>query len=346
MQADEARAGLELREGAIQVLVAEDPLRLVGLVRAAEEDDLGVPLHELDLRREVLAHGLHREGEHAGAREQGGAAIGVVVSSSVSSSMPSRGARPARRSRALRRVVRDEAEAVPVGPERPHGFGPTRHGLARHVQDAVDVEQNRRHAPRVYSRPPRARAPARRDPAAHVPLERPGGQHAQKTETRVEAIFDVEASATLSEAQKRRLRTKVGPVVRAVAQDERSQSRNRELALERLADAIREGLRTEAPAPSDHPDEGVQRAATRREKDQKPHQEGCASRPTRTDSSCQSGRTASTIGSCCGIDWRCRPLSARSGSSGQARTFSPTTSSCSLPPGASTALPTGLSTAS
>jgi ribosome-associated protein len=73
----------------------------------------------------------------------------------------------------------------------------------------------------------------------------PGGQHAQKTETRVEAVFDVESSATLSEAQKRRLQDRIGPVVRAVAQDERSQSRNRELALERLAEAIAAGLRTQ-----------------------------------------------------------------------------------------------------
>jgi ribosome-associated protein len=71
----------------------------------------------------------------------------------------------------------------------------------------------------------------------------PGGQHAQKTETRVEAVFDVAASATLSEGQKRRLISRAGPVVRAVAQDERSQWRNRELALERLADALRAGLR-------------------------------------------------------------------------------------------------------
>jgi ribosome-associated protein len=71
----------------------------------------------------------------------------------------------------------------------------------------------------------------------------PGGQHAQKTETRVEAVFDVARSATLSEAQKRRLTTRVGPVVRAVAQDERSQTRNRELALERLGAAIRAGVR-------------------------------------------------------------------------------------------------------
>ncbi|HYZ20068.1 MAG TPA: alternative ribosome rescue aminoacyl-tRNA hydrolase ArfB [Gaiellaceae bacterium] len=73
----------------------------------------------------------------------------------------------------------------------------------------------------------------------------PGGQHAQKTETRVEAIFDVEASETLSARQKQRVVGKVGPVLRAVAQDERSQARNRELAVERLADALREALRVE-----------------------------------------------------------------------------------------------------
>ena len=71
----------------------------------------------------------------------------------------------------------------------------------------------------------------------------PGGQHAQKTETRVEAAFDVAASATLTEAQKRRLVRQAGPLVRTVAQDERSQARNRELALERLAETIRAGLR-------------------------------------------------------------------------------------------------------
>jgi ribosome-associated protein len=73
----------------------------------------------------------------------------------------------------------------------------------------------------------------------------PGGQHAQKTETRVEAVFDVAKSDTLSETQKTRLFERVGPIVRAVAQDERSQSRNRELALERLAAAIRAGLRVQ-----------------------------------------------------------------------------------------------------
>jgi ribosome-associated protein len=73
----------------------------------------------------------------------------------------------------------------------------------------------------------------------------PGGQHAQKTETRVEAVFDVEASEALSKPQKSRVIRKAGPVLRAVAQDERSQARNRELAIERLADALREALKVE-----------------------------------------------------------------------------------------------------
>jgi ribosome-associated protein len=71
----------------------------------------------------------------------------------------------------------------------------------------------------------------------------PGGQHAQKSDTRVEAAFDVEASTALTEAQKRRVVSRAGPVLRAVAQDERSQWRNRELATERLVEALRDALR-------------------------------------------------------------------------------------------------------
>jgi ribosome-associated protein len=71
----------------------------------------------------------------------------------------------------------------------------------------------------------------------------PGGQHAQKSETRVEAVFDVEASAALSPAQKKRVVAKAGAVLRAVAQDERSQLRNKELAVERLTEVLREALR-------------------------------------------------------------------------------------------------------
>ncbi len=73
----------------------------------------------------------------------------------------------------------------------------------------------------------------------------PGGQHANKTETRVEALFDVAASASLTDAQKRRVESRVGPVVRATAQDERSQARNRALAVERLVAKLAEALRVE-----------------------------------------------------------------------------------------------------
>ena len=75
----------------------------------------------------------------------------------------------------------------------------------------------------------------------------PGGQHAQKSETRVEAVFDVEASASLTERQKQRVLLKAGPVLRAIAQDERSQTRNKELALERLTETLREALRVPRP---------------------------------------------------------------------------------------------------
>lgn len=73
----------------------------------------------------------------------------------------------------------------------------------------------------------------------------PGGQHANKAETRVEAVFDVEASASLSAAQKRRVVARAGTVLRAVAQDERSQARNREIAVERLVAKLAAALRVE-----------------------------------------------------------------------------------------------------
>ena len=78
----------------------------------------------------------------------------------------------------------------------------------------------------------------------------PGGQHAQKSSTRVEALLDVEASSALTEIQKRRVVERAGPVLRAVAQDERSQLRNRELAIERLVEKLRAALavpRTRVP---------------------------------------------------------------------------------------------------
>ena len=73
----------------------------------------------------------------------------------------------------------------------------------------------------------------------------PGGQHANTSETRVEARLDVAASTALTDVQKRRVTAKAGPVLRAVAQDERSQLRNRELAVERLVERLREALHVE-----------------------------------------------------------------------------------------------------
>jgi ribosome-associated protein len=70
----------------------------------------------------------------------------------------------------------------------------------------------------------------------------PGGQHANVTASRVEAAFDVAASSALSDEQKRRVMARCGPRVTAVAQDTRSQSRNRELALERLRSRLAAAL--------------------------------------------------------------------------------------------------------
>jgi len=93
----------------------------------------------------------------------------------------------------------------------------------------------------------------------------PGGQHANVTASRVEAVFDVEASQTLDEAQRARLLERLGPVVTAVAQDARGQSRNRELALQRLAQKIAAGLRVQRKRRPTRPS----RASKRRRLEQK-----------------------------------------------------------------------------
>jgi ribosome-associated protein len=72
----------------------------------------------------------------------------------------------------------------------------------------------------------------------------PGGQHANVTASRIEAVFEVAASAALDEAQRARLAARHGPLVTAVAQEARGQARNRDLALRRLAEKIAAGLRT------------------------------------------------------------------------------------------------------
>ena len=70
----------------------------------------------------------------------------------------------------------------------------------------------------------------------------PGGQHANVTASRVEAVFDVADSPSLSEAQRKRVMARVGPRLTAVAQDTRSQARNRDLALERLRSRLAAAL--------------------------------------------------------------------------------------------------------
>jgi ribosome-associated protein len=81
----------------------------------------------------------------------------------------------------------------------------------------------------------------------------PGGQHANVTASRIEAVFEIESSATLSREQKERLSHRYGKRVTAVAQDARSQARNRDLALERLAERIRKGLERRRPRQATRP---------------------------------------------------------------------------------------------
>jgi ribosome-associated protein len=95
----------------------------------------------------------------------------------------------------------------------------------------------------------------------------PGGQHANVTASRIEVSFDVGASTALSERQKRRVMARCGPVIRAVAQDTRSQRRNRELALERLASRLDRALAVQRQRKATRPT----RAAKERRLQQKRH---------------------------------------------------------------------------
>jgi ribosome-associated protein len=100
----------------------------------------------------------------------------------------------------------------------------------------------------------------------------PGGQHANVTASRVEAVFDVASSGALSDAQKRRVTARLGPRVVAVAQDARSQSRNRELALRRLQRRLAGALAVRRPRQPTRPtDASVRRRleAKRRQAERK-----------------------------------------------------------------------------
>jgi ribosome-associated protein len=88
----------------------------------------------------------------------------------------------------------------------------------------------------------------------------PGGQHANTSDTRAEVRFDVAGSPSLGPRQRARLLERLGPEVRAIAADERSQARNRELARRRLAARLADGLRIETPRRATRPTKGsVQR---------------------------------------------------------------------------------------
>jgi ribosome-associated protein len=87
----------------------------------------------------------------------------------------------------------------------------------------------------------------------------PGGQHANVTASRVEATFDVSASGALTDAQKQRIVSRLGPRVTAVAQDARSQARNRELALQRLQSRLEHALAVKRPRRPTRPTRESQR---------------------------------------------------------------------------------------
>jgi ribosome-associated protein len=91
----------------------------------------------------------------------------------------------------------------------------------------------------------------------------PGGQHANVTASRIEAVFDVRASAVLSDEQKRRITRRLGPRVTAIAQDARSQARNRELALERLQAKLAAALRRPKPRRPTRPGRAAREARLR-----------------------------------------------------------------------------------
>lgn len=111
---------------------------------------------------------------------------------------------------------------------------------ARHTNDVLDVR-------------PGLTIPADEIEVRASRSSGPGGQHANVTASRIEAIFDVAASSALTDEQKRRVMARCGPVVRAVAQDTRSQRRNRELALERLAGRIGNALAVQRPRKNTKP---------------------------------------------------------------------------------------------
>jgi ribosome-associated protein len=165
----------------------------------------------------------------------------------------------------------DQRSGLPAGRVRHPGW-----------DDHCSVSRRPDRSPGVAPAPPAASAPRLSDslrigrhvevPLSEVQLRAtrssgPGGQHANVTASRVEAAFDVDASRALSDEHKRRIRARLGPVVRATAQDTRSQARNRELALERLSSRLASALTVRRPRRATKPS----REARRRRIESKRH---------------------------------------------------------------------------
>src|SRR5205823_6197456 len=110
------------------------------------------------------------------------------------------------------------------------------------VRRAATARPADRSVRRVPARHRRALIPEREIELRTSRSSGPGGQHANVTASRVEAVFDVAASSALSDEQKRRVMARLGPRVVASAQDTRSQARNREIALERLRSRVERAL--------------------------------------------------------------------------------------------------------
>lgn len=94
----------------------------------------------------------------------------------------------------------------------------------------------------------------------------PGGQHANVTASRIEAVFDVRASESLSDSQRERILTRLGPRVTAIAQDTRSQTRNRELALERLRERLAGALLVQRARRDTKPSRGARERRLKQKK--------------------------------------------------------------------------------
>ena len=195
------------------------------------------------------------------------AAIGVVCSSSSSTSIPSARSSSASVARATRVVLFvTNRSAVAGARAAPHGLGGAGDRLPGDVQHTVDVKENCRHGRRVYSGHALGRpSPAPRSSCASRVRAGPAGSTRRRPRRASRPSSTSRPHRRSRSAQKRRVVGKAGPVLRAIAQDERSQWRNSELAIERLVEQLRAALRVERPRRPHEADQGLTGASPRAE---------------------------------------------------------------------------------